>query len=467
MSETQVLLAKITALRQRLEQAQGLASEARSAAQALEQAVASGGEHDRLVDVAVRPATGHPAESVAPPPLSARARRVLERGRELLGSLRNLADDFDPDEDAEPGPLVPLYRDTVSLLDTCLRTVELMPASTAAQLHLCRGLEVTLGVVADRLRTLGASSAGQRAEREQVEQLAGLLVALDEGKPVDVPALRELAGRLVGEARECEPLGFLEADPGDLPRWVASNSLNVARVMARVVRHVPEVRGKSVDAVLSALLHDVGMLRAPADLVVLADPLDAEQRGAVEAHARLGGHLVGGLFPDSPWLARAALGHHERLDGTGYPEGLKGNQQDTLTRLLAVCDVYAAMCVARPHRPARPTRTALADTLLLADQGLLDRDHAACLLHLSFYPVGSVVELAHGAVGVVVATPCAVRDLRGPARPVVAVLTDSEGQALPRLHHLDLAQSDQHSIVRALGRAERRELLERFPEWAA
>jgi hypothetical protein len=79
-----------------------------------------------------------------------------------------------------------------------------------------------------------------------------------------------------------------------------------------------------------------------------------------------------------------------------------------------------------------------------------------------------VVELAHGAIGVVVATPCAGRDLRGPARPVVAVLTDSEGEALARPHHLDLAQTDQHSIVRSLGAAERREVLGmRFPQWAA
>jgi HD-GYP domain-containing protein (c-di-GMP phosphodiesterase class II) len=117
-------------------------------------------------------------------------------------------------------------------------------------------------------------------------------------------------------------LGFLETSAADLPRWVASHSLTVARVMARVVRHAPELRGRPADAVLAALLHDVGMLRAPVDLVAKGETLDTDERGALEVHTRLGGHLVSGLFPDSPWLARAAQGHHERLDGTGYPEGV-------------------------------------------------------------------------------------------------------------------------------------------------
>ena len=112
-----------------------------------------------------------------------------------------------------------------------------------------------------------------------------------------------------------------------------------------------------------------------------------------------------------------------------------------------------------PHRQARETRTALTDTLLLAEQGQLDRHYAECLLHLSFYPIGSVVELADGAVGVVVATPQPRRDLSSPARPVVALLTDTQGQPLPLPHHVDLAQCDSPSIVRTLSSAESRDLL--------
>src|SRR5205823_12838857 len=133
------------------------------------------------------------------------------------------------------------------------------------------------------------------------------------------------------------------------------------------------------------------------------------------------------LLPGAAWLADATAGHHEHLDGTGYPNGVRELLLAPLTRLMAVCDVYAALCTPRPHRPARDPRTALTDTLLMAEKGFLDRFHAERLLQLSFYPIGSVVELAEGAVGVVVATHQGRRDLNLPARPVVQLITDARG----------------------------------------
>src|SRR5262245_43427601 len=180
MSDTRMLLAKISALRQRLEQAQGLANEARSAAQALlarqgeqasglspEQALVAVDEQGRALDRAVRPLTGPiDPEERTPRQLSSRARRVLERGRDLLGQLRSLADNLALHGGGGahgPPPLAHLYRDTVAMIDTALRTVGLLPDSISAQMHLCRGLEVTIEEVGDRLNTLAA--ACQRQER--------------------------------------------------------------------------------------------------------------------------------------------------------------------------------------------------------------------------------------------------------------------------------------------------------------
>lgn len=482
MSDTRELLARISALRQRLDQAQGLVNEARSAAAALldnpepiaagtslEGVVRQASDHDLALDAAVRPVTGPPAQPSPPKQLSTRARRVLERGRDLLGQLRGLAESF-PAEGPLEGTLSlqHLYRDTVAMIDTALRTVALLPDSTATQMQLCRGLEVTLEEVADRLHTLADGSERRRHEHELIERLAGILAAIDSGTPFDVNVLHALAEEILAEVAECEPLRFFDQDPADRPRFIACHSLTTARVIARIVRHEQELRCRAHDVVLAALLHDVGMLGVPDDLLTQTEPLLPEQRRYLEAHTVVGAQLVAGLFPDAPWLAEAIASHHERIDGTGYPDGLKGNRIRPLTRLLAVCDVYAALCCPRPHRPARATRTALADTLLLADQGELDRGHAECLLSLSFYPVGSVVELAHGEVGVVVATPGSRGDLQNPARPVVALLTDSQGKPLPRPRHLDLALAEGHSIVRLLTANERQELLgRRFPRWAA
>jgi HD-GYP domain-containing protein (c-di-GMP phosphodiesterase class II) len=494
MTETQVLLGKIAALRQRLDQAQSLASEARSAIAALsgeeedalgsvlafERHVEAAGAHDAALDRVVRPLTA-PAggdEPRGPRQLTHRARRVLERGRELLSRLRELDDAFaDPTEVIPPNggprlpldrsePLARLYRETVALTDTALRTIPLFPDTTTAQLHLCEGLEAILHVVAGRLRLLVSGVARHRQEAGQVARLAGLLADLGAARPVAADLLRCLTEEIVADAGAGGPLRFIEADLRDPVRFVACHALTVARVAARVARHDPDFRSHPADAVAAALVMDVGLLRVPTAVLAHPGPLDAQQRREVEIHCRAGAALLAPLRNDFPTAIVAATHHHERLDGTGYPDGLREAALPPVVRLLSVCDVYASFCATRPHRPARETRTALADTLLQAEQGLLDRHYAECLLQLSFYPVGSVVELADGSVAVVAATPGLRRDLNASARPVVAVLLDGQGEPLPRPRHLDLAQSDGPSVVRTLNAAERRDLLGPcFPEW--
>ncbi len=491
MSETRVLLGKIQALRQRLEQAQGLANEARSAAALLLEETAASGqpvvaferlvedshEHDTQLDRVVRPLTALVRNDEAhalPRQLTSRARRSLERGRDLLLRLRQLADAFEqpPESESPPpifdrrDPLTKLYRETVALTDTALRMIPLFPDTTSSQLRLCEGLEAILNVVTARQLTLSAGVERQRREIDRVSHLAELLTDLDTGQPIDKQPFLALAEEVLNDAQECGPLRFLEGDPRRPAHFAACHGLTVARVAGRIVRHDPELRGRPLDVLLAALLHDVGMLRIPPEILAYPEPFDDNQRRIIEAHCHMGVSMVAPLLLDALWLAEAVGGHHERLDGTGYPDGLRDFQIKPLTRLLAVCDVYAAFCTRRSHRQGRETRTALTDTLLLAEQGQLDRHYAECLLHLSFYPVGSVVELADGAVGVVVATPQPRRDLNSPARPVVALLIDSQGQPMPLPHHVDLAQCDSPSIIRTLSSAESRELLGgRFPEW--
>ena len=481
MTDPQLLLGKISALRQRLQQAQGLAQEAGSAAaaltggtgasasvQTLERLVEAGEEHDAEIDHLARAAQPPRAEErPLPRQLTARARRLLERGRQLLSALRQLADTFAPAGEMDKrDPLTAYYRATAAMTDVALRMVPFFPDTAAAQLSLCEGLEATLEVVAARLRVLNAGVERRQQETAMIARLAELLTALNAGKPVTLEAFTELANEILTEAVECAPLRFVDGDATQPAHFVACHSLTVARVVARVVRHAPELRNRPLDAILAALLHDVGMLQTPAAILAQAGPLNDEQRRAIEAHCRVGAGLAAKLAPEATWLADVVGTHHERLDGTGYPGGVREPQLSSLARLIAVCDTYAALCTTRPHRPARETRTALADTLLLADQGVLDRHQAQHLMQLSFYPAGSIVEMANGALGIVVAAPTTRREPANPSRPVVALLVGSDGAALPSPRHLDLAQCDSHSIVRTLSALERREALGRLcPEY--
>ena len=165
-----------------------------------------------------------------------------------------------------------------------------------------------------------------------------------------------------------------------------------------------------------------------------------------------GRRLILRCFPAVAPLAAAVAAHHERTDGTGYPAGLRGTTIPALGRLLAVADVYAALNEPRPHRAARDGRAALTEILLAAEHGILDRDYAAHLVRLSFYPVGTVVELTDGRIGVVVANHPNPDDPRAPGRPVVAVLASADGALLPHPEHVDLSSADRGGILRRSAR---------------
>jgi hypothetical protein len=484
MSDTQALLGKIAALRQRLEQARGLAEDAGSAAAALleygsdrpdpmtllQQKVAAGFREGESLSGSLRQlpgATRPPGEDEPlPSHLTARARRILPRVRDLLGRLRELAEHpllSRLDDDPLPG----LHRRATLLAEVAVRALQTLPETPSLQLRLCEGVE---GILADATRHTGALTAlldGRGREEGQIDRLSALLTALASGQATGLKPALELAEAVLEEAAQARPLRSLYAPPADLARFVACHGLTVARVAARLLKHSPEWRARPEQVVTAALLHDVGMMRVPVEILAQTQPLDEAQRRTLEGHPAAGAELLARPAADAPWLAEAAASHHERLDGTGYPAGLSDLQISPLVRLLSVCDLYAALCCPRPHRPALETRTALTDTLLLAQQGGLDSEHAKLLLELSLYPVGTAVELADGAVGVVVATHQGRKDPGAIARPVVALLTDGQGQPLPYPDVLDLGEAEGRSIVRSLPAAERRRLLGGpYPEWA-
>src|SRR5262249_40184757 len=220
------------------------------------------------------------------------------------------------------------------------------------------------------------------------------------------------------------------------PAWfVAAHGLNCAKVMARLVRNDPQWRHRAAEMMLAALLHDVGMLRVDPAVLARAEPLNADQRSAVEAHTRVGSELVAARLPTMAGLAEAAASHHERLDGSGYPAGLKGEQVSPAIRLLAVVDAYARLCAPRSHPPPLDPRTAWTAPLLRAEREKLARYAAEPPLTLGFYPVGPVVELADGSPGVVLA-PRPPPPLA--ARPPVAVLVLAGGRPLPAPAYFDL-----------------------------
>ncbi len=129
---------------------------------------------------------------------------------------------------------------------------------------------------------------------------------------------------------------------------------------------------------MAALIHDMGKITVPAEILSKPAPLSDLEYGLIKNHAQVGHNVLKEM--DFPWpLAQIVLQHHERLDGSGYPQGLSGEEIMLEARILAVADVVEAMASHRPYRPPRGLDKALEE--ISQNKGLLyDSEVAdACL----------------------------------------------------------------------------------------
>lgn len=125
--------------------------------------------------------------------------------------------------------------------------------------------------------------------------------------------------------------------------------------------------------VVGALLHDVGKTVVPRSVLERDGPLTEQDLKLVRLHPKVGADILRGI-KDMERFAEVVLNHHERLDGSGYPRGLRGGQLDRLARIAAVADVFDAITSPRPYRPAMPTARALAVLQIEVDLGRLDAE---------------------------------------------------------------------------------------------
>ena len=129
---------------------------------------------------------------------------------------------------------------------------------------------------------------------------------------------------------------------------------------------------------LAGLIHDIGKVRVPAEILMNPDGLSEPEFMMIKAHPRLGYEILKTI--DFPWpVAKIVLQHHERMDGSGYPSGLSGEDIIMEARILAVADVVDAMASHRPYRAAPGINKALGE--ISQNKGVLYDSKAvdACL----------------------------------------------------------------------------------------
>ncbi len=208
---------------------------------------------------------------------------------------------------------------------------------------------------------------------------------------------------------------------------------------------------------MGMLLHDVGKMRIPEEVLNKPGKLTAGEMELVRQHPSLGYEMVRGRIP--PTAAQIVLNHHQRWDGKGYPARLdwntgeplpafQGKQIPIFCRIATVVDVYDAATTRRCYSPAKPPIQVLHEMQTIC-QGFFDP-----VVEKAFYeiippfPIAQMVKLSSAAEAVVVDF-----NPRCPTRPKVQMIRSPEGERLsdPSLHEIDLAIYPELQIVEVDG----------------
>lgn len=131
----------------------------------------------------------------------------------------------------------------------------------------------------------------------------------------------------------------------------AVHSDEVARLSLRVGRALGLTAATLATLERAARLHDLGKVAIPDRVLCKAGPLDGAEWALMRHHPAWGAGTVG-LLPGLGPVARAVRAHHERWDGDGYPDALRGERIPVESRVIAVCDAYSAMTAERPYAAA-------------------------------------------------------------------------------------------------------------------
>lgn len=208
----------------------------------------------------------------------------------------------------------------------------------------------------------------------------------------------------------------------------ASHCLNTSILALAFARHLGYSHDELETVGMGALLHDLGIARVPSEILNKPGNLTEEEFEVVKKHPR-DGYNVLRLTREIPEAALdIILHHHERVNGSGYPDGLKDDDIKEAVRIVAIADMYDSMTTDHVYRKAITPQDALTAMHKRAEQDFGKRLMEEFIKCVGIYPIGSLVVLNTGALGVVVSSNPDAR-----LRPLILLVRDEAGRdVMPR-----------------------------------
>lgn len=301
------------------------------------------------------------------------------------------------------------------------------------------------GVASPSVPLVDERAKAEKIHQEALSLLSDVMAKVQAGTAIEIEQVEEIADDIVASVYRNENALACMSRIRDKDAYLMEHSLNVGILLSILGKSMGFDQGSIRKLAVGGMLHDVGKIQVPDKVLHKPGKLEADEWEEMKRHVVYGEQYLTGLAID-PDVVSICAQHHERLDGTGYPNALQESDISLFGRMAAVCDVYDAITADRVYHQGMTPSVAMKRLVEWSDHHLDRKLVYQFIRAMSIYPIGTTVELNSGQLAIVV-TPNKIRQ----AEPVVRIIYSLKHKRFIEVEDVDLAKPNQDiEIVRAI-----------------
>lgn len=287
--------------------------------------------------------------------------------------------------------------------------------------------------------------SAKKVHEEALNLLGDVMAKVQAGAPIDIEEVEDIADDIIASVYRNENALACMSRIRDKDAYLLEHSLNVGILLSILGKSMGFDHESIRKLAVGGMLHDVGKIQVSDMVLNKPGKLEAQEWEEMKRHVTYGEQYLTSLDIDADVISICAQ-HHERLDGTGYPNALAESDISLFGRMAAVCDVYDAITADRVYHDGMTPSVAMKRLVEWSDHHLDRKLVYQFIRAMSIYPIGTVVELNSEQLGIVV-TPNKVRQ----AEPVVRMIYSIKHKRFMEVEDVDLARvGEEREIVRAV-----------------
>ena len=242
------------------------------------------------------------------------------------------------------------------------------------------------------------------------------LASMKAGRPIDSDGMKEVADGFIDSVFRNQDALACMTRMRQKDDYLMEHSINVSIIMTIFAKHMKIDEKIIHDLATGALLHDLGKINVPDEVLHKPGRLTDEEMVVMRSHVTLGYDILKETEGLSDTILEVVLDHHERLDGSGYPNGKNESQLSQYAKMISICDTYDAITASRVYQNARTP--IMAFKILRKESGAsFDAGLVAEFINcMGVHPVGTLVQTKSNKLGIVVKS-----NFVNPLCPVVKV----------------------------------------------